>query len=122
MVKQLVKEFKNNFDCFVEEYTNKYITFSVVFYRKNIGNKVIIYKLKSIDSFRFMSVNLSEIKRNIPLNKLIEKFTNTHQFCNKNINKFALLLKKVRILVNIQIPKKNLMKHHYQTKNFFVVD
>ena len=101
MVKQLVKEFKNNFDCFVEEYTNKYITFSVVFYRKNIGNKVIIYKLKSINSFRFMSVNLSEIKRNIPLNKLIEKFTNTHQFCNKNINKFALLLKKARILVNI---------------------
>ena len=73
---------------------NKYITFSVIFYRKNIGNKVIIYKLKSIDSFRFISVNLSEINRNIPLNKLIEKVPNTHQFCNKNINKFALLLKK----------------------------
>ena len=41
-----------------------------------------------------MSVNLSKINRNIPLNKLIEKFPNTHQFCNKNINKFVLLLKK----------------------------
>ena len=69
-----------------------------------------------------MSVNLSEINRNIPLNKLIEKFPNTHQFCNKNINKFVLLLKKSAHPCEYIIPKKNLMKHHYQTKNLFIVD
>ena len=28
------------------------------------------------------------------INELIEKFPNTHQFCNKDLNKFALLLRK----------------------------
>ena len=28
------------------------------------------------------------------INELIEKFPNTHQFCNKDLNKFVLLLRK----------------------------
>ena len=29
-----------------------------------------------------------------PVNRLIKKFPNIHQFCNKDINKFVLLLRK----------------------------
>ena len=29
-----------------------------------------------------------------PVNRLIKKFPNIHQFCNKDINKFVLLLQK----------------------------
>ena len=63
--------------------------------------KTIIYKLKFIDSFRFMSAslsslvdNLSKINKKESVNELIEKFPNTCQFCNKDLNKFTLLLRK----------------------------
>ena len=55
IIKELVKEFEGNFDCLGEN-TEKYITFSVPL-KKKIENKnlEITYKIKSIDSFRFMS-------------------------------------------------------------------
>ena len=41
------------------------------------------------------SINkLSEIDNKIELNELIEKFPNTYQLYNKDLNKFALLLRK----------------------------
>ena len=43
--------------------------------------------LKSIDK-------VSEIDRKISYDSLIEKFYNTYQLCNKDLNKFALLLRK----------------------------
>ena len=42
---------------------------------------------KSIDK-------VSEIDRKISYDSLIEKFYNTYQLCNKDLNKFALLLRK----------------------------
>ena len=42
---------------------------------------------KSIDK-------VSEIDRKISYDSLIEKFYNTYQLCNKDLNKFALLLTK----------------------------
>ena len=36
-----------------------------------------------------------------PINGLIKKFPNIHQFCNGDINKFISLLRKVFILMNI---------------------
>ena len=79
----------------------------------NDKNKVeiIIYKLKFIDSYRFMQYSLSTLVDNLPeintkeyensfinkkqlYNLLIEKFYNTYQLSNKDINKFALLLRK----------------------------
>ena len=42
---------------------------------------------KSID-------NISEIDKKIPYASLTEKFLNTYQLCNKDPNKFALLLRK----------------------------
>ena len=38
--------------------------------------------------------NLSEINKKESVNELIEKCPNTYQFCNKDLNKFALLLRK----------------------------
>ena len=65
ITKELVKEFDGNFECLGEN-TEKYITFSVPL-KKKIKNKdtEITYKIKFIDSYRFMSSsklvdNLSE--------------------------------------------------------------
>ena len=50
------------------ENTDKYITFSVPISKKLDNAKTITYKLKFIDSFRFMSTSLSSLA-----NKLSEK-------------------------------------------------
>ena len=65
MIKELVKEFEGTFDCFGEN-TEKYITFSVLL-KKKIENKnlEITYKIKFIDSFRFMSSSLSKLVDNL---------------------------------------------------------
>ena len=73
--------------------------------------EIIIYRLKFIDSYRFIGYSLSILVDNISeintkehensfidkkqlYNPLIETFYNTYQLSNKDINKFALLLKK----------------------------
>ena len=65
IIKELVKEFDGNFDCLGEN-TEKYITFSVPL-KKKIENKnlEITYKIKFIDSFRFMSSSLSKLVDNL---------------------------------------------------------
>ena len=135
IIKELVKEFKGNFECLGEN-TEKYITFSVPI-KKKIKNKdmEITYKIKFIDSFRFMATSLSKLVDNLmkgihtnkcldcnscldyvritkneklllkcfncdiyykqKFNKgLIKKFKNTYSFCNNDLNKFILLLRK----------------------------
>ena len=143
IIKELVKEFEGNFECLGEN-TEKYITFSVPL-KKKIGNKniEINYKIKFIDSYRFMSSSLSKLVENLSegihnnkcvdcnycldyikitakpsslerkneklllkcfncktyykkkFNKdLIKKFKNTYSFCNNDLNKFILLLRK----------------------------
>ena len=65
IIKELVKEFDSNFECLGEN-TEKYITFSVPL-KKKIKNKdiEITYKIKFIDSYRFMSSSLSELVDNL---------------------------------------------------------
>ena len=65
IIRELVKEFEGNFECLVEN-TEKYITFSVSI-KKRIENKdmEIIYKIKFIDSFRFMATSLSKLVDNL---------------------------------------------------------
>ena len=134
IIKELVKEFEGNFDCLGEN-TEKYITFSVLL-KKKIENKnlEITYKIKFIDSFRFMSSSLSKLVDNLSegihnnkcfdcksnhdyiktkneklilecfnckqryrkkFNKeLIKRFASTYEFCNNDLNKFILLLRK----------------------------
>ena len=135
IIKELVEEFKGNFEC-LGEHTEKYITFSVPI-KKKIENKdmEITYKVKFIDSFRFMATSLSKLVDNLTkgihtnkcldcnscldyvritkneklllkcfncdihykkkFNKdLIKNFKNTYSFCNNDLNKFILLLRK----------------------------
>ena len=134
IIKELVKEFEGNFECLGEN-TKKYITFSVPI-KKKIENKdlEITYKIKFINSYRFMSSLLSKLVDNLSegihnnkcldcnscigyikikneklllkcfncntyykrkFNKdLIKKFKNAYSFCNNDLNKFVLLLRK----------------------------
>ena len=57
-----------------------------------------------------------------PIEGLIEKFPSVYQFCNGNLNKLVLLLKKVFILMNAWIAGKNLVKPHYHLKKIFIVN
>ena len=135
-IKELVKEFDGNFECLGEN-TEKYIMFSVPI-KKEIKNKnkviEVTYKIKFIDSFRFMSTSLSKLVDNLSeglhnnrcadckssldymitkderlifrcftcknnyekeFNKeLIKRFANTCNFCDNDLNKFILLLRK----------------------------
>ena len=144
IIKELVKELEGNFECLGEN-TEKYITFSVPI-KKKIENKdlEITYKIRFIDSYRFMSSSLSKLVDNLSerihnnkclncnpcldyvriitaklsslerkneklllkcfncnnyykkkFNKeLIKKFKNSYSFCNNDLNKFILLLRK----------------------------
>ena len=66
IIKELVKKFDGNFECLGEN-TEKYITFSVPI-KKKIENKniEITYKIKFIDSYRFMLMPLSKLIDNLP--------------------------------------------------------
>ena len=65
IIKELACEFEGNFECLGEN-TEKYITFSVPI-KKKIDNKNIdiTYKIKFIDSFRFMATSLSKLVDNL---------------------------------------------------------
>ena len=52
--------------------------------------------------------------------ELIQRFSNIYEFCNGDLNKFILLLRKVFIHMNISIVGKDLMKHHCLTKKLFI--
>ena len=65
IIRQLAKEFEGKSGCLGEN-TEKYITFSVPIKKElNNNNKAIIYKLKFIDSCRFMSTSLSSLVDNL---------------------------------------------------------
>ena len=108
IIKKLVKDFDGNFECLGEN-TEKYITFSVPIKKKIENENIeITYKIKFIDSYKFMSMlvsklidNLSEgIHNNKGLDcescldyiktkneKLILKYFNCKQYYEKGFNK-----------------------------------
>ena len=136
IIKTLAEEFEGEFECLGEN-TEKYITFSVPI-KKEITKKdkiiKISYKIKFINSYRFMSTSLSKLVDNLSeglhndrcidckfyldymttkdeklifrcfsckknykkyFNKdLIQRFANIYEFCNGDLNKFILLLRK----------------------------
>ena len=65
IIKELIKEFEGNFECLGEN-TEKCIKFSAPI-KKKIENKniEITYKIKIIDSYRFMSMPLSKLIDNL---------------------------------------------------------
>ena len=112
------------FRCLGEN-TEKYITFSVPIKKKIENKDIeITYKIKFIHSYRFMTKSLSNNKcvdcescldyiktkdeklifkcfncetcyRKKFNKELIKRFASTYEFCNKDLNKFILLLRKV---------------------------
>ena len=134
IIKELACEFEGNFECLGEN-TEKYITFSIPI-KKKIENKNIdiTYKIKFIDSFRFMATSLSKLVDNLTdnihndkcikcksnlcfvraineklifkcidcekvyekefHNELIERFANTYKFCDNDLDKFIMLLRR----------------------------
>ena len=64
IINQLAEEFKGELNC-IRENMEKYITFSVPIKKDGDNGKKIAYKLKFIDSFRFISASLSELVDNM---------------------------------------------------------
>ena len=64
IIKELAEKFKGQFECLGEN-TEKYITFSVPIKKENKDGKVITYKIKFIDSCRFMQSKLSDLADNL---------------------------------------------------------
>ena len=104
IIKKLAKEFKGNFDCLGEN-TEKYITFSVPIkkYLYNDNDKAIMYKLKFIDSYRFMQGslssfvdNLSEINKKTPTDEFIDNFRSMLASLSGLLNDLSEINKKIR--------------------------
>ena len=96
----------------------KYITFSVPIKKESDNGKTISYKLRFIDSFRFTLTSVSDLVDKMSgkfnsieckscaennrckeckkiIEELIKKFSRIFQFCNGDLKKFILLLRKV---------------------------
>ena len=63
-MKNLVKEFNAQFEHLGKN-TAKYITFLLTIRKELDNGKTITYKLKFIDSFRFMFIKLSDLINNL---------------------------------------------------------
>ena len=107
IIRQLAREFKGNFNCLGEN-TEKYITFSVPVKKEHDNGKPSIYKLKSIDGYRFMSDslsnlvdNLSEINNKGPKDKFIDTVRSMTDSLLLPINKISQIDQKIS-----QIDKK----------------
>ena len=70
IIKGLAEEFDGDFECLGEN-KEKYITFSVPIKKESNEDDTIIYRIKFIDSFRFISTSLSTLVDNLS-NKIIE--------------------------------------------------
>ena len=138
IINQLAIEFKGELNCIGDNMEN-YITFSVPIKKELNNGKTVTYKLKFIDSFRFMQTSLSALVDNTSeifkseeckscterkknnseccfvglkderlickckeckkeckrsTTELKEKFPGIYQFCNGDLNKSVLLLRK----------------------------
>ena len=116
IINQLAIEFKGELNC-IGDNMEKYITFSVPIKKECKNGKIITYKLKFIDSSRFVLSLSSELVYNTPgnfssiecksckeinrceeckksIDELTKIFSSIYQFCNGELNKFVLLLRK----------------------------
>ena len=64
VIKNLAEEFKGEFECLGEN-TEKYISFSVPPKKENDNGEITTYKLKFIDSYRFMQTSLWNLVDNL---------------------------------------------------------
>ena len=79
IIKELAEEFKGEFECLGEN-TEKYISFTVPIKKEHNNGETITYKIKFVDTCRFMQSklsdlldNLSEVNNNIDCKTCIER-------------------------------------------------
>ena len=75
----LAKKFEGQFKCLGEN-TKKYITFSMPIKKEDDNSKKVTYKVKFIDSFRFISASLSSLVDNLSERVHSDKCTDD-KFC-----------------------------------------
>ena len=100
IIKQLAREFKGDFECLGEN-TEKYITFSAPIKKEHDHGKTTTYKLKFIDSCRFMQSslsnlvdNLSEINNKKP-NKFMDNMRSMADSLSQSIDKVSKIDQKI---------------------------
>ena len=86
IIKGLAEEFEGDFECLCEN-KEKYITFSVPIKKESNEDGTIIYRIKFIDSFRFMSTSLSSAVDNLS-NRTIEN--GKCGICGSNLEYIAI--------------------------------
>ena len=102
IIKKSAEKFKGNFECLGEN-TEKYITFLVPIKKDLDYDKTIIYKLKFIDSYRFMDRslaslvdNLTEINKKKPMDEFIDNFRPMLASLSYLLNDLSEINKKIR--------------------------
>ena len=100
IIKQLAREFKGNFEC-IGGNTEKYITFSVPIKKEHDNGKPSIYRLKFIDSCRFMQSSLSNLVDNLSVihnkgskNKCTDSMRSMTDSLSHSIDKVSKIDKK----------------------------
>ena len=86
IIKGLAEEFDGDFECLGEN-KEKHITFSVPIKKEFDEDGTIIYGIKFIDSFRFMSTSLSNLVDNLS-NKVIDD--GKCSICGSNLEYIAI--------------------------------
>ena len=119
IIKELAKEFEGEFECLGEN-TEKCITFSVPIKKeitkthKDGNNKItkISYKIKFIDSFRFMSSSLSNLVDNLSEGLHSDKCTD----CKSHLD--YMTTKDEQLIFRCFVCKKNYKKDLQIYMNF----
>ena len=97
MLNQLAIEFEGELNC-IGDNMEKCITFFVPIKRECDNNKTVTYKLKFIESFRFMSTSLSDLVDNmsgifniIECKSCIEKIKINSEWCYVGLKNYGLI-------------------------------
>ena len=81
IIKELAEEFEGHFECLGEN-TEKYITFSVPIKKELDNGKSVTYKIKFVDSSRFMSSLFSSLVDSLSDGLHSDKCTDCKYFLN----------------------------------------
>ena len=76
------------------------------------------YEFKGVKNNKLCDCKKCRKEQLKPKNGLIKKFSNIYEFCNGDINKFILMLRKGVYPYNIWTAGKDLMKYLYLIKSF----
>ena len=91
IIKEVAEEFEGQFECLGEN-IEKQITFSVPIKKELDNGKSITYKIKFIDSFRFMASSLSSLIDNLSEGLYSDKCTDCNSYLDYMIIKGAQLI------------------------------